>query len=361
MAVIAKGLKKKGLSQESVNLALKARRPSTNVNYNYKWTVWTTFCAKRNKPVDPLYPKPVHMADFLSFLYKEKNLTYATLCNYRSAVCNTIMSARACDVSHLCSDPLVRQVLSGVKNEFPTKQIQAPLWDVYLVLKYLRGPTFEPLSSCSLRKLSQKALFLTMFACARRISGIHALSGLDKDIEFAHNDTTCNLSFLPEFRAKNQDALSDSQTIEIKSLSQILGPDDEDRLNCPVRVIKRYLTRTAEHRLGKRRFFLAINPAYKKDITKNTLATWIRDLLHDAYQDAHLAVPSGTSRTHEVRKVSTSLGYARNVSMANLMRAAYWRSESTFTLHYLRDIRVRRNNDTFGINKVVAAGSLLDL
>lgn len=358
---VTKGLEKCGLSKASVRLALKAKRKSTNANYDHKWGTWTRYCREQKKPIDPLHPKPHHIANFLSQLFTQQNLAHATLCNYRSAITTTIKAARGCDVSHLSSDPHIAQVLEGVKNEFPEKQVQTPLWDVFLVLKYLRGAPFEPIQNCSLKLLTQKAFFLVMFACSRRLSGMHALSGLDKDVEFSSTNDSCILSFLPEFRAKNQDALSDSQCVEIPSLSRILGPDDQDLLNCPVRMIKQYLKRTHAHRLGKRRFFISTSPSYKKDISKNTMAAWLRDLITDAYRAALLEPPVGASRTHELRKVSTSLGHSRNVSMANLMKAAYWRSENTFTSYYLRDIRAKRLNDTFGISKVVAAGMALKL
>lgn len=338
---------------------MKARRPSTVQNYNSKWVTWVTFCNKRNKKLDPLHPKPSLVADFLAFLYKSKGLKHATLCNYRSAITNTIKASRGCDVSFISDDPLIKQVLDGVKNEFPLKQVLPPLWDVFLVLRYLRGETFEPLATCSLKLLSQKTLFLVMLACSRRLSGVHALSGLDKDIEFTRGDASCNLSFLPEFRAKNQDALSDSQSIEIKSLSQLIEHDDDDRLNCPVRALKYYLRRTDSHRLGKRRLFLSLNQSYEKDISKNTLVSWLRELITSAYKKAHLDPPPGASRSHEIRKVSTSLGFMTNVSMATLMRAAFWRSESTFTSSYLRDIRVHRRNETYGISRLVVAGSVV--
>ena len=104
-----------------------------------------------------------------------------------------------------------------------------------------------------------------MLAFSRRFSVLHALSGLDKDIEFTRKDSSCILSFLPEFRAKNQDALSDSQSVEIKSLSQILGHDDEDRFNCPVRMIKYYLKRTENYRLGKHNFLSLSIPHARRD------------------------------------------------------------------------------------------------
>jgi len=344
----------------AIKLALKARRQSTVTCYNNKWATWVSFCGDQPRKIDPLHPKPCHMANFLTFLYCERDLSYASLLGYRSAIVNTIRSARCCDTAHLCSDPLVLQVLDGVKQEFPKKQVSPPLWDVFLVLRFLRGSSFEPIARTTIKKLTQKTLFLVMLACSRRISGIHALSGLDKDIEFAKHDSACFLTFLPEFRAKNQNPLSDAQSVEIKSLSTILNHDDEDRLNCPVRIIQAYLAKTHSYRLGKRRFFLSLNKT-RRDISKNSLSIWLRDLIRDAYRDALLEPPIGASHTHEIRKVSTSIAWSKNASLESIMRAAFWRSESTFTDYYLRDVRVNRRNDTYGINALAVAGSTITL
>ena len=44
-------------------------------------------------------------------------------------------------------------------------------------------------------------------------------------------------------------------------------------------------------------------------------------------------------RAHEVRLCSTSLAFRLSVSLAALMHAAFWRSETTFSDYYLRDVR----------------------
>ncbi len=90
MAVIAAELKKTGLSAQSINLAMKSRRAGTVTNYNSKWRVWVSYCDSRVKQIDPLHPKPRHVADFLAHLYSVKGLQHATLANYRSAITNTI-------------------------------------------------------------------------------------------------------------------------------------------------------------------------------------------------------------------------------------------------------------------------------
>ena len=65
------------------------------------------------------------------------------------------------------------------------------------MLRFLRGPPFEPLSSCSLRDLAQKVLFLVSLATARRVGELQAVS---RDVSFS--GSYVYLSYLPEFRRR---------------------------------------------------------------------------------------------------------------------------------------------------------------
>ena len=144
-------------------------------------------------------------------------------------------------------------------NKFPRNRFSSPLWYVFSILRFLRNKALEPIAKPSIKSLIQKTLFLVMLACSRRISAIHALSGLDKAIEFARQDSACFLSFLPVLGLKNQNPLFDTKPVQSKSLSTILNPGDGDGLNCPVRIITTYLARTLSYCLGKRCFFLSLN------------------------------------------------------------------------------------------------------
>ena len=53
-----------------------------------------------------------------------------------------------------------------------------PPWDLSRVLSFLRGPPFEPVSSCSLRDLSRKVLFLVSLAMARRVGELPVVSAV---------------------------------------------------------------------------------------------------------------------------------------------------------------------------------------
>ena len=273
MATIRSKLLKKGYSVKAVSLALKAKRQSSCQNYSYKWKIWTTFCDSfKPRPIDPLHPKVSHFIEFITFLHEVKHLSYRTILNYRSAIANTIGSARGIQTSYLVSNPDVVQVVQGIRSLTPKNTISFPLWDLGLVLSFLRSDRFFPPEKLSLKELSQKTAFLILLASARRMSEIHALSGLDHNIEFVRKSDSVILSFLPEFRAKNEKAEEELKSIEIKSLKNFIEPDDPDLRNCPVSLLKCYLKRSHPRRKGQRRLFLSINQNYEKDIGKATIA-----------------------------------------------------------------------------------------
>jgi hypothetical protein len=359
MEVITCGLSKKGLSKEAIQLALKAKRKSTCTNYSNKWLVWYNYC--KQKKIKPLKPSDKDLAEFLVFLYRSKGLKLATLKNYRSAIANTIKSSTGRSVDYISFSPIIKDVLEGVKNEYPTKTISPPQWDLFLVLKYLMLSPFEPIETCSMKNLTLKTVFLVAMACARRTSGIHAISGLDKDIEFTRDNKSMFLSFLPEFRAKNQIATTERQSFEIKALSDFVGCDEEDKFMCPVRSLKHYLKRTSPFRGFRRRLFISLNPGYEKDISKNTITRWLKSVILEAHKSVDKVTPLSRFQTHEIRRLSTSLGLEKGVSLSHIMQTAFWRSESTFSSFYLRDISTRRVDQTYGIKRVVATNSIINL
>jgi hypothetical protein len=350
-------MNKSGLSKMALKLVKRSKRRSTNTNYGHKWSEWVKYC-KENK-VQALKPRSHQFANFLAYLHEVKNQSYASILNYRSAIKDTLKCCGASNTNRLLTNYKIKGVVDGIKGSIPMKHIKSPLWDLFLVLKYLRGPNFEPIETCPIKQLSMKTLFLVMLACSRRISGIHALSGIPQDVQFSKDDFTYTLKFLPEFRAKNQKETIFSKPIVIKNLYRIT--DDEDRFNCPVRCLKRYLKVTQQNRRSKRRLFLPLRKGAEKDLTKNTLSIWIRNLISEAYLDAKLPIPKSASKTHEIRKISTSTGFALNLSLESLMEAAYWYSDNTFCNHYLRDVVISKEDNSFGINAMVVAGAALKI
>ena len=67
--------------------------------------------------------------------------------------------------SHFVFHDLLRSF--RLERSLPSSRL--PPWDLQVVLRFLRGPPFEPLASSSLRDLTQKVLFLVSLATARRV------------------------------------------------------------------------------------------------------------------------------------------------------------------------------------------------
>ena len=207
-----------------------------------------------------------------------------------------------------------------------------------------------------MRLLTFKTVFLIAIATARRVSGIHAISGLASDILFASRNSSVTLNFLPEFRAKNQAVQDLNRPLTIPGLKALLCPEDADRLLCPIRALLYYLDRTKDHRQDKRRLFLSLNSKHKKDIQKGTIARWIRTLIHLAYSQCASSLTPISTRAHETRAIASSMAVALGASLENVMRTAYWKSQTTFLHHYLRDVSQQSLDNSFSLGQVVFAG-----
>ena len=164
------------------------------------------------------------------------------------------------------------------------------------------------------------------------------------------------LTFLPEFRAKNQSMTTLSEPFSVPGLTPVLCDDDTDVALCPVRCVKAYLAKTRDIRHGKRRLFISLNPKYDRDIQKGTISRWLRALILTAYKESSAEPPSCPIRAHETRAIASSMAIATGAPFASVMRAAYWKRQTTFLHFYLRDVAIRRQDDSFSFGPAVLVG-----
>ncbi|VDI09351.1 Hypothetical predicted protein [Mytilus galloprovincialis] len=66
----------------------RAVRDSTNIVYDAKWTIFSSWCSE--KEIDPFQISVQQLADFLIHLFEEKGLSPSTIKGYRSAIFRTI-------------------------------------------------------------------------------------------------------------------------------------------------------------------------------------------------------------------------------------------------------------------------------
>ena len=263
---------------------------------------------------------------------------------------------------HLCTNKepgnniYVNSLLRALRIQLPIVDHQIPKWNLNLVLNSLTKPPYEPMLSASLKFISWKTTFLVAFATAARIGEIKALDSK----HVAHNESwsTVTLQTHPSFVAKNQDLAVDNQPrkFTIPALYDFAGPDLPDRLLCPVRSLRYYMQKVKPLRnKHKRALFISYDPQHKGEITSNTLANWVKNVIKLAYTSADSEeCELGRVTAHEVRSLAASTAFRKNLSIQSINSACYWRGHSTFTNYYLRDIAMHQN-DEIRLPNVIAA------
>ena len=120
--------------------------------------------------------------------------------------------------------------------EKPVVSEVVPHWDLSIVLDCLKESPFEPMSSCSLKCLTQKTVFLIALASGWRRSEINALFASSGSVNFSADKSSVKLHFIPRFLAKNQVPSVAGIPLEIPSLSRDKGCSGT--LLCPVRAVR---------------------------------------------------------------------------------------------------------------------------
>ena len=290
--------------------------------------------------------------DFLIHLRHDKGLSVSAVKGYSSAL-NSILALKGRD---LASSREITMLFRSFLRSVDPVELRPPAWDVALVLQSLTGAPYETLRTCDERFLAQKTLFLLALASAKRIGELHALS---YRVSHSRNGSEVSFSFVPGFVAKTQDPSSLVPQFEGFTVPALPNAriNRNGRLLCPVRAVRRYLDRTAAHRLRCERLFVTAGRS-KKEISKTTVSFWLRKTISHAYELSGMEQPVPAPRARETRGIAPSLLFKKNFVVDQVLKAGTWRRHTTFTHHYLRDL-AHRSLDTFHLGPVVAAQALV--
>ena len=346
--VIKRSIRERNFSRKVASRIAQSRRRSTRIVYDSKWTVFSDWCRARS--INPECPSITRIADFLLFLFEEKDLAVSTIKGYRSMLSNTLKFKGG---ERIGSNPFLSELMRSFELDKPIFRSLTPKWDLSCVLWSLTKAPYEPLSSASLKFLTYKTVFLLAFATARRRSELHALSVETGFIRFNESDDSLTLLCQPGFLAKNQLPSVLPKPITVPSLSGNCGPSDTDRLLCPVRALKFYLKRVEGKRGRRKRLFLPLIGC--KDISAASISRWISCTIKLAYKDLSARDLSFLRiRPHEIRALSASWAFSNNVPLEDILRAAVWKSQSTFSTFYLRSMSAQTEN-LFSLGPLVAS------
>ena len=337
----------KGLSGIVRGRLVKAKRVSTNNLYQRQWAVYWRWC--RDKGLSATRTSVNNICEFIIFLAEKKKLSVGVLKGYRSML-STILRHQDFD---LASNKDITEVIRSYQIELPnrTRKIE---WNLDVVLKYLVSRKFEPLSESSLEYLTKKTLFLLALATAHRVSELQAVS---RKVGFSREGAV--ISFLHSFRAKNDTKCKAlPRHYLVKSLQDLVG-NEEEALLCPVRAIRVYLVRTKVlvNNAHCNLFCSVRSPDHP--MSKNGISFLIRQLIKEAHAELHEDFcPPLKVRAHDVRAVSTSFNFFKNLSLDDVIKAAMWRCRSLFASHYLKDVEIVYE-DCCALGPLVTAGSIV--
>ena len=244
------------------------RRPSSRKLYQHHWEVYRRWCAGRGYSVSSLSIAKV--TDFLLFLRKERHLSVPSIRGFWAALSSVFKFV----LPEIRENFILWDLIRSFELERPLSPVVPPSWDLVRVFSFLRGSSFEPLSSCSLHQLMMKVLFLLSLVTAKRVGKLQALS---RCVIFCGPDLS--LSYLPEFVAKTEAVHNPlSRSFLVKSLEDFMGAMPEERSLCPVRALHVYLNCTSS--LSPRLRFLFVCPSNPlRPLSKNALSFFLRSVI----------------------------------------------------------------------------------
>ena len=257
---------------------------------------WRRYAHSRH--IDPISPSISEAVNFLAHLYKS-GLGYSAICVARSALSSYLNIA---DVVDFGQHKIVRRFMKGVFELKPVLPKYSHTWDVYTVLNLLE--CYAPNDKLTLKELSHKLVMLLALLTGQRCQTIHKLSVKSMKLE----DNKC-----------------------VFYITSLLKQSKQGKHLAPigVEVIKECLRRTKVFRDGHTQLLLSYLKPHLP-INKDTLARWIRDVLHKAGVDTQFGA-------HSTRSASTSAPASKGLPIDIVLKAAGWSSASTFTRFYKRE------------------------
>ncbi|KAK3102086.1 hypothetical protein FSP39_008630 [Pinctada imbricata] len=267
----------KKISKKAESFITNSRRQSTRKVYDARLTIYRNWCASRN--VCPYTISVTDLAEFFIYLHEVRGLKASTISGYKSAIAS---------------------IHKG---------------------------------SCDLKYLTWKTVFLVAMATASRVSEIHALSIDSQHMRFEKNGIRLlpNLNFL----AKTQRLGKPWDPLFVPEFNTY-ATEARDQLLCPCRALRMYVKRTKTLRNRETALFVTYKQNYHQRASKDSISRWIVSLIRYCVETKGINLTS--VRAHDTRRLSTSWALFNGASTEEIVKAAHWANESTFTSFYMRDV-----------------------
>ena len=230
--------------------------------------------------------------------------------------------------------PHIIRLLKGIFNERPPLKRLVPEWDLLVILGCLKEKPFEPLKDASLKFLTWKTCFLVAITTFRRCRDLQALQLGEGLVNVQKQGVT----FIRKGLSKSDRPSHMGRNIFVPHL-------EKDKKLDPKRALTHYLKATEQFRnqTGKDivKLFLAITKPHQP-VYSITMPRWLISLIKYCYKK--LKKSHGKITGHTTTSVGPSWALFKGASLQQVMEAADWSRETTFTRHHLKPVNV----DFFG-------------
>ena len=138
LAPRAETVREQGFSSPVASRIVAPQRGSTRTVYEAKWAIFVRWCEADQ--VDFRSPSVKQIADFLLYLFQEKNLQPSTIEGYRSAIADKLGNASL----NVSKDENLSRLLDSFHRDRPKGRRGVPSWNLSLVHTNLLNRLLSP-------------------------------------------------------------------------------------------------------------------------------------------------------------------------------------------------------------------------
>ena len=235
---------------------------------------------------------------------------YSAVNTARSALSSIITLS---DGSVFGKHPLVKRLLKGVFEKTPSMPRYSGIWNVNIVLRYLKHlPSYDEIT---LKDITLKITMLLALCTGQRCQTLNLL----KSSNLQMTEEQCTFFITDLLKQSRPGKHVDPIVSHVYS---------DDPTLCIVTCIKHYVNRTQLLRQpGDDGFLISFNKPHKS-VSKDTIARWIKWVLNNAGIDITIY------GAHSTRAASSSAVHRSGVPITDIMKSAGWSNDKTFAKCY---------------------------
>ncbi|XP_028404044.1 uncharacterized protein LOC114526666 [Dendronephthya gigantea] len=313
VSIIRESLDRYELSKTAKDILEASWRLGTSRQYQTYLSKWQEYCKERR--LDRFAPGIENTVEFLVSLYTS-GLGYSAI---NTALSTILMLENGIKFGE---HPLVCRYMKGIFQLRPALPKYTQIWDVNVVLTYLK--TFAETTSLSIKDLTIKLNILLFLTTGQRGQTIHLI----------------NVNYIQElpngYRITIQEKLKQTKPGKHLKPLELLNFPEEPKLSVTLH-LKEYLKKTSSYRGGHTQLLLSYVKPFKQ-VTKETLSRWVKKVLSSAGIDMDSYSP------HSTRAASTSKCRVKGLQLDEIMKTAGWTNAGTFARFYNKPIESKTIN-----------------